>query len=54
MVFGKPINRFQDISFKLADMLIMSDTARLLIYQAAWAKQTGRPESAVLASVAKV
>ena len=54
VVFGKPINRFQDISFKLADMLIMSDTARLLIYQAAWAKQTNHPESAVLASVAKV
>jgi len=53
-VFGKPINRFQDIAFKLADMLIMSDTARLLIYQAAWAKETNQPESAVLASVAKV
>lgn len=54
IVFGKPINRFQDIAFKLADMLIMSDTARLLIYQAAWAKETNQPDSAVLASVAKV
>lgn len=54
VVFGKPINRFQEISFKLADMLIMSDTARLLIYQAAWAKETNHPESAVLASVAKL
>ena len=53
-VFGKPINRFQDVAFKLADMLIMSDTARLLIYQAAWAKETNQPDSAVLASVAKV
>ncbi|MFZ2418087.1 MAG: acyl-CoA dehydrogenase family protein [Smithellaceae bacterium] len=53
-VFGKPINRFQDISFKLADMLIMSDTARLLIYQASWAKEANQPDSAVLASVAKV
>jgi butyryl-CoA dehydrogenase len=53
-VFGKPINRFQDISFKLADMMIMSDVARLLIYQAAWAKETNHPDSAVLASVAKV
>ena len=35
-------------------MLIMSDTARLLIYQAAWAKETNHPESAVLASVAKL
>ncbi len=53
-VFGRPINRFQEISFKLADMMIMSDVARLLIYQAAWAKETNQPDSAVLASVAKV
>ncbi len=52
--FGKPINRYQEISFKIADMAIQSDVARLLIYQAAWAKDTGNPESAVLASVAKV
>ncbi|MBW6486231.1 MAG: acyl-CoA dehydrogenase family protein [Syntrophobacterales bacterium] len=52
--FGKPINRFQEIAFKIADMMIMSDTARLLIYQAAWAKETNQPDSAVLASVAKV
>jgi len=52
--FGKPINRFQEIAFKLADMMILSDTARLLIYQAAWAKETNQPDSAVLASVAKV
>ena len=52
--FGKPINRYQEVSFKLADMMIMSDVARLLIYQAAWAKDTKNPEAAVLASVAKV
>ncbi|HQL83709.1 MAG TPA: acyl-CoA dehydrogenase family protein, partial [Spirochaetota bacterium] len=52
--FGKPINRYQEVSFKLADMMIMSDVARLLIHQAAWAKQTKDPEAAILASVAKV
>jgi butyryl-CoA dehydrogenase len=52
--FGKPINRYQEVSFKIADMAILSDIARLLIYQAAWAKDGGNPESAVLASVAKV
>ncbi|TAL32355.1 MAG: acyl-CoA dehydrogenase [Spirochaetes bacterium] len=52
--FGKPINRYQEVSFKLADMMILSDVARLLIYQAAWAKENGSAESAVLASVAKV
>lgn len=52
--FGKPINRYQEVSFKLADMMIMSDTARLLIHQAAWAKQVKDPEAAIYASVAKV
>ncbi len=52
--FGRPINRYQEVSFKLADMMILSDISRLLICQAAWAKETGRPDSAVLASCAKV
>ena len=52
--FGKPINRYQMVSFKLADMMIMADISRLLIYQACWAKETKNPESAILASVAKV
>ncbi len=54
VAFKKPINRFQGVSFKLADMMIMSDVSRLLIYQACWAKETKNPEAAVLASVAKV
>ncbi len=52
--FGKPINRYQEISFKLADMMILTDLSRLLIYKAAWAKQTNNPEAAVLASCAKL
>ncbi len=52
--FGRPINRYQEVSFKLADMMILSDISRLLIYQAAWAKETGKSDSAVLASCAKV
>lgn len=52
--FGKPINRYQEISFKLADMMIMTDISRLLIYKAAWAKEIKDPESAVLASCAKL
>jgi alkylation response protein AidB-like acyl-CoA dehydrogenase len=52
--FGKPINRYQDISFKLADMMIMTDISRMLIYKAAWAKETNNPESADLASCAKL
>ncbi len=52
--FGRLINRYQEISFKLADMMIMTDISRLLIYRACWAKETGNPESAVLASCAKL
>lgn len=52
--FGKPINRYQDIAFKLADMMIMTDISRLLIYKAAWAKETRDPEAAVYASCAKL
>ncbi|HQJ07831.1 MAG TPA: acyl-CoA dehydrogenase family protein [Deltaproteobacteria bacterium] len=52
--FGKPINRYQEISFKIADMMIMTDVSRLLIYRAALAKEAKDPESAVLASCAKL
>ncbi|MFW5862532.1 MAG: acyl-CoA dehydrogenase family protein, partial [Spirochaetota bacterium] len=52
--FGRLINRYQEISFKLADMMIMTDISRLLIYRACWAKETGNHESAVLASCAKL
>ena len=52
--FGKPLNRYQMISFKLADMMIMTDVSRLLIHKAAWAKEAKDPESATLASCAKL
>ncbi|TAL39674.1 MAG: acyl-CoA dehydrogenase [Spirochaetes bacterium] len=52
--FGKPINRYQEVSFKLADMMIMTDISRLLIHKAAWAKDVKDPESATLASCAKL
>ena len=52
--FGRPINRYQEVSFKLADMMIMTDLSRLLIYRACWAKEAGDPEAAVIASCAKL
>ncbi len=52
--FGKPINRYQDIAFRLADMMIFTDLSRLMIYRAAWAKDQKDPEAAVLASCAKL
>ena len=34
--FGRPISKFQAISFKLADMAVKIETARLMVYKAAW------------------
>jgi alkylation response protein AidB-like acyl-CoA dehydrogenase len=52
--FGRFLNRYQEVSFKLADMMIMTDLSRLLIYRAAWAKETSDPEAAIFASCAKL
>ena len=52
--FGRPINRYQEVSFKLADMMIMTDISRMLIFKAAWAKHIGDPEATILASCAKL
>ncbi len=52
--FGKPINRYQEISFKIADMYIAIDISRLLIHKAAWAKDCNDPEASVIATCAKV
>ncbi|MCU0822840.1 MAG: acyl-CoA dehydrogenase family protein [Spirochaetes bacterium] len=51
--FGKPINRYQEIAFKLAEMMIFIDVSRLLIYKAAWLKEINDPEAPVLSSCAK-
>lgn len=40
--FGKPINEFQAIQFKLADMATEVELARLMTYKAAWLKDRGR------------
>lgn len=40
--FGKPISKFQAISFKLVDMAVKIETARLLAYKAAWLYDQGK------------
>jgi alkylation response protein AidB-like acyl-CoA dehydrogenase len=40
--FGKPISEFQAIQFKLADMAVSIDAARLLMYRAASMKDQGK------------
>ncbi len=41
--FGRPINKFQVIAFKLADMATKIELARNLLYTACWLKDSGKP-----------
>ena len=41
--FGKPIAAFQGIQFKLADMAMEIELARLMYYKAAWQHMQGQP-----------
>lgn len=45
IAFGKPIGAYESISNMIADMAAGIHTARLLVYQAAWLKDQGRPYS---------
>jgi short-chain 2-methylacyl-CoA dehydrogenase len=40
--FGRPIGAFQGIQFKVADMKVAVETARLATYRAAWLRDQGR------------
>ncbi len=41
--FGRPVASFQGVHFALADMAMEIEAGQLLLYQAAWLKQNGRP-----------
>jgi alkylation response protein AidB-like acyl-CoA dehydrogenase len=43
--FGKPIGAYESVSNMVADMAVGLHAARLLVYQAAWLKDQGRPFS---------
>ncbi|MGQ9908882.1 MAG: acyl-CoA dehydrogenase family protein [Candidatus Flexifilum sp.] len=43
--FGKPISQHQAIQWMIADAALEIEAARLLVYQAAWLKDQGRPYS---------
>jgi alkylation response protein AidB-like acyl-CoA dehydrogenase len=51
--FGKPIGAFQSVANMIADMEVAVSTSRLMVYQAAWLKDQGRPYSRE-AAVAKL
>lgn len=40
--FGRPISKFQAIAFKLSDMAVKVETARLMVYKAAWLYSNGK------------
>lgn len=50
--FGQPIINFEGISFKLAEMMIKVESARLMTYKAAWLYDKEKP-NAVATSMAK-
>jgi acyl-CoA dehydrogenase len=52
--FGRAISEFQGIEFKLADMAVELEAARLLVHQAAWAHDTGAAAAKNKSSMAKL
>ena len=51
---GRPVNRFQEIRFKLADMVTLSQTAELLAYRAGWLYSVADSEASTVLHCAKV
>lgn len=51
--FGKSIDQFQALQFRLADMEIEMTAARTMLRQAAWMVDTGHPEAPKYAAMAK-
>ncbi|HTE44354.1 MAG TPA: acyl-CoA dehydrogenase family protein [Gemmatimonadaceae bacterium] len=52
--FGQPISDFQSVSNRLSAMKLRLETSRLILYRAAWSKQTKLPSASVDASMAKL
>ncbi|MHA1490454.1 MAG: acyl-CoA dehydrogenase family protein [Promethearchaeota archaeon] len=51
--FGQPIGRFQGIQWKIADMGVAIESARLLTYQSAWMCDNGK-DYEIMGSMAKL
>jgi len=50
--FGVIIGSFQAVQHRLADLAVAGDGGQLLTYEAAWARDSGEPGAAALASMA--
>ena len=51
---GRPVNRFQEIRFKLADMVTLAQTAELLAYRAGWLYSVADSQASTVLHCAKV
>jgi alkylation response protein AidB-like acyl-CoA dehydrogenase len=51
---GKPLIAYQEVAFKLAEMLTLTQTAQLMAYKTAWLTAAGDRESAVFNACTKV
>ena len=51
--FGRPIGSFQAIKHKCADMLLLVESARSAVHQAAWMASQGSADLPAVASIAK-
>jgi alkylation response protein AidB-like acyl-CoA dehydrogenase len=51
--FGKSIDQFQALQFRLADMEIAMQSARIFLRQAAWKLDTGAPDATRFCAMAK-
>jgi len=52
--FGRSLAEFQAIQFKLAQMAVELEAARLLVYQAAWKHDTAEGDAAIESAMAKL
>ena len=52
--FGRPIASFQAVKHKIADLQIVLEAARGLVYRVAWCKDQGRPLNPLAAACAKL
>jgi alkylation response protein AidB-like acyl-CoA dehydrogenase len=51
--FGRQIGGFQAVKHKIADMKVLVENAKSVVYYAAWALESGAPEASRAASMAK-
>ena len=51
--FGKHLNEFQSVQFRLADMVMRLEASRSFLRQAAWSLDAGRPDATERCAMAK-